>query len=97
MLRVKEVAKSKNISLEQLANILQINRVTLSRTINGNPTVETLTKIANALDVEISELFSSSKGNAKLHGYVEYKNEVYRIHSKKDLENLLDIVNTSSN
>ncbi|AXG72373.1 helix-turn-helix protein [Kordia sp. SMS9] len=93
MLRVKEVAKSKNISLEQLANILQINRVTLSRTINGNPTVETLTKIANALDVEINELFSSSKGNTKLHGYVEYKNEVYRINSKKDLENLLDVVN----
>ncbi|WP_298423216.1 helix-turn-helix transcriptional regulator [uncultured Kordia sp.] len=92
MLRVKEVAKSKNISLEQLANILQINRVTLSRTINGNPTVETLMKIANALDVEVSELFSSAKGNTKLNGYVEYKNEVYRINSKKDLENLLDLV-----
>jgi len=93
MLRIKEVAKSKNINLEQLAAILQINRVTLSRTISGNPTVETLTKIANALDVEISELFSSSKGNTKLNGYVEYQNEVYRINSKKDLEDLLDLVN----
>lgn len=93
MLRVKEIAKSKNISLEQLAATLKINRVTLSRNINGNPTVETLSKIANVLDVEISELFSSAKDNTKLHGFVEYQNEVYRINSKKDLEDLLDVVN----
>ncbi|KAB8151624.1 helix-turn-helix domain-containing protein [Kordia sp. TARA_039_SRF] len=93
MLRIKEVAKSKNISLEQLADILKINRVTLSRNINGNPTVETLSKIATALEVEISELFISSKDNSQLHGFVEYQNEIHRINSKEDLENLLAIVN----
>jgi len=93
MLRIKEVAKSKNISLEQLADILKINRVTLSRNINGNPTVETLSKIATALEVEISELFITSKDNSQLHGFVEYQNEIHRINSKEDLENLLAIVN----
>ena len=35
-----------------------INRVTLSNIINGNPTLETLQKIANCLGVKIPELFA---------------------------------------
>lgn len=63
MLRIKEIAKRKEITLEQLANKLNINRVTLSRSINGNPTIETLNKIANVLDVEVVELFVPAKNN----------------------------------
>ena len=63
MLRIKEIAKRKDISINDLADKLGISRVTLHSQMNGNPTVETLQKIADVLEVEVSELFESSKTN----------------------------------
>jgi transcriptional regulator with XRE-family HTH domain len=62
-LRIKEVIKEKELTIQSLADKMGINRVNLSSSINGNPTVETLSKIADALDVHISELFENPKEN----------------------------------
>jgi transcriptional regulator with XRE-family HTH domain len=56
-LRVKEICKEKGVTIGYLAEKMQMQRESLSRAINGNPTVETLEKIAIALDVPISTLF----------------------------------------
>ena len=56
-LRVKEICKAKGITMNELASELGIVRDTLTRNINGNPTIETLEKIATALDVPVTELF----------------------------------------
>jgi len=56
-LRVKEVCKLKNITITQLAERLNIKQESLSRAINGNPTIETLGKIADTLNLPITELF----------------------------------------
>ena len=61
--RVKEICKKKGMTMEQLANILDVAPNTLTRNINGNPTLYTLEKIANALDVPITELFEQPKTN----------------------------------
>ena len=45
----------------ELADKMNVNRVTLNRTINNNPTYETLKNIATALDVDIKDLFESTK------------------------------------
>lgn len=45
-----------------LAEKMHINRVSLSKMLNGNPTIETMGKIAKILEVSINELF-----------YVEYQ------------------------
>jgi len=57
ILRVKEILRSKGMTINELACIMGINRVTLSNIINGNPTLETLQKIAKNLGVKITELF----------------------------------------
>lgn len=63
-LRVKEVCKEKGMTMQQIADIIGINRVSLSNSINGNPTLSTLENIANALGVEVVELFGKpSAGN----------------------------------
>ena len=58
-LRVKEICKSKGLLMEELASRLGIARVNLTKTINGNPTIGTLDKIANVLGVPFIELFES--------------------------------------
>lgn len=66
-LRIKEVIKEKGSSIQEVADKIGINRVTLSNSINGNPTVETLNKIADALCVPVTELFEQPKtGTASL-------------------------------
>ena len=66
-LRIKEVIKEKGMTITELADKMGINRVNLSNMVNGNPTVETLNKIAGALEVSVTELFEQSKtGTASL-------------------------------
>lgn len=61
MLRIKEIIKAKGITAKELAAKIGISEGALSLAINGNPTVETLEKIASALGVEVSELFAAPK------------------------------------
>lgn len=62
-LRIKDVIKDKGLTIQSLADRMGINRVNLSSSINGNPTIETLGKIADALNVPVSELFEQPKQN----------------------------------
>ena len=56
--RINEILKAKGLTQTDLANAIGISRVGLSKAINGNTTIATLEKIANALNVEIPELFA---------------------------------------
>lgn len=60
-LRIKEVIKEKGMTITELADKMGINRVNLSNMVNGNPTVETLNKIASALGCPVTELFEQPK------------------------------------
>ena len=56
-LRIKEVIKEKGMTITELADKMGINRVNLSNMVNGNPTVETLNRIADAIGCPVTELF----------------------------------------
>ena len=56
-LRIKELAKEKGYSLEAVANHLKITPVSLSQSLNGNPTLKRLEEVADFLGVDVSELF----------------------------------------
>lgn len=47
--------------MQQVADVLGITRDTLTRNINGNPTVETLEKIAKTLGVSVSDLLDEER------------------------------------
>ncbi len=86
--RVKAILHGKGMNQIDLANKLDIKPETLSRTINGNPTLKSLTDIANALEVEVSDLFSSNHPK----GYVEYGGKLHHITSIDDLKALLTTI-----
>lgn len=60
MIRVKEIIKAKGMTAKELAGKIGITEGALSQSIKegANPSLKTLTSIANALNVEVSELFS---------------------------------------
>ena len=54
---IKQLIKEKGYTMQQFADKLGIARVNLTKTINGNPTKDTLNKIAALLGVHVTELF----------------------------------------
>ncbi len=56
-LRIDEILQSKGISKKEFAVKLGVNRQTLYSFLNRNVTLETMMKIATALDIPVSELF----------------------------------------
>lgn len=62
MLKVKEIATARGITLQELARRLGISYQSLYESINGNPSLKRLTEIANALGVDVPELFAPIEG-----------------------------------
>ena len=88
-LSVKEVCKEKGLTIQDLADKMEMKRESLSRAINGNPTLETLEKIASALEVDITELFGPSSCGGII-GVIRIRDTNYNINSVSDLSWLLD-------
>lgn len=76
MLRIKEVLKEKGITLKDLAIMLGITNVALSRIVNGNTTIETLRKIAYVLDVDVRDLIEPTKSTFKRPLFIKDDNGV---------------------
>ena len=57
MFRIKEICSQKGITLQELAKRLNINYQSLHAAMSGNPTIETLKKIADVLEVQVVDLF----------------------------------------
>ena len=59
-LRVTEITKQQGLTLKDLADKINVSRQSLANTLlKGNPTIETLSKIATALEVPIWQLLVS--------------------------------------
>jgi transcriptional regulator with XRE-family HTH domain len=60
---IKELRQERGLSQQRLAELAEVDKVTLIRieTGRGNPTVETLGKLADALDVEMADLFPKAQ------------------------------------
>lgn len=69
ILYLKEIMKRKSVSSIELADILGVSKATVSYWLNGKtfPSPETLTNIADALGVELWELFKAPDSTPPLH------------------------------
>ena len=66
-LRIKEVCKEKGVKVMDLSTMIGVSQTNTSNIINGkvNPSLETLEKIATALNVPMWQLFASPKEIAR--------------------------------
>lgn len=92
-LRIKEVCKEKHISLADVAKQIGINPVTLSQSLNGNPTLSRLQEVADVLGVDVSELFEKPVEN-DIHGCIFVNGKARLITSKKDIQDTLEYIET---
>ena len=88
--KIKELCRERGLTISAIAEQIGMTQTSLSRALgdNGNPTLETLSKIADALSVDISELFTPFSGS--IIGVIRIKDTNYNINSVSDLSRLLD-------
>jgi len=92
-LKIKDVAKSKGMTMTQIAEKLGINPITLSQSLNGNPTLSRLTEVADVLGVDVSELFVQPRGEQDIHGCIFVDGDPVVVNSKEELLKLAKTLN----
>ncbi|NYJ26342.1 helix-turn-helix domain-containing protein [Allomuricauda sp. ARW1Y1] len=94
ILNLKPLMDGKGLTGKDFAEELGISPVALSNIMQGNsfPRANVLMKMADILNVEVRDLFKSSKGGKELYGFIEYDGTVHTIKSVTDLEAVLSKV-----
>ena len=85
--RIAEICKERGITQKDLADKIGISRVGLSKAINGNTTIATLKKIAEALEINISDLFEVN--NSDFTALIDSKGELHRFDNIEALERFI--------
>ena len=60
---IKEAIKSRGLTINEVAERMGVNRMTLNSHINGNPSVEILGRISDAIGCNITDLFEQDNEN----------------------------------
>lgn len=73
VLRLKEIMGLKGMSRDELSSIVDVSPTTISNISSEKnlPTIQLLLKIAEALDVDVRELFVSTKGTSVSQSEIE--------------------------
>ena len=89
-LRVKELCKEKGITMKELAEKIGILPITLTQSLNGNPTLSRLTEVAMILDVDVADLFREPKPKNDVHGCLYINGEPNLVKNVDDLKSLYE-------
>lgn len=87
--KVKELCRQRGIQLKDLAQKMGIAPESLSRAINGNPQLSTITSIADNLGISISELFAV-KEQIPLNAIIVCSDKTYTAQTLSELKLLVN-------
>lgn len=87
-LKIKEISKQKGIPMSKIAEELGITPITLSQSLNGNPTLSRLTEVAKILGVDVVELFDAPQ-TASIYGCLYVNGSPHIVNSKQEIEDLI--------
>ena len=76
------LCREKNLTQRKLAKKLNMQEAALSRALSGNPQLNTIERIATALDVPVRALFNDLK---LVEGFVSINGKIHRFHNKEEL------------
>ncbi|MDY3843371.1 MAG: helix-turn-helix transcriptional regulator [Prevotella sp.] len=93
-LSVRMLCRKQGITMRQLADKMQIAPESLSRAINGNPTLSTIQSIAQNLNVEVSSLFQTQLAQTDLTAIVVWRGKTL---VTDDINSLIDFATDIKN
>ena len=92
-LRIEQILQEKRITKSAFADMLGIKKQNVN-TILETRNLDKIQEIADILGVDYLDLITDKEEEQKpnLNGYIEYNGEIYKIANKKDIEDLLTII-----
>lgn len=87
-LRIKEICKEKSITMKEIAERIGINPITLTQSLNGNPTLSRLQEVADILGVDVSELFEQPIKES-IYGCLWVNGKPVVVNRKEEIQALL--------
>ena len=88
--RIKELCQEQGITQKELAEKMGISDISLNKTLRGEyPQLQTLEKIANTLNIPITELFEKPT-TGDIVGFVKVGDTVHEVKSAEDVKNLAE-------
>lgn len=94
-MNIKSIIKEKGFTIQEVANKIGVNRVTLTLTIQGNPTYKKMKEIADAIGCEISDFFrdetnkKAEQHKEELTALIRFRGQLYQADSIEELENVI--------
>ena len=88
-LRVKEILSQRGLTQKELAQRMGVAEISLSRSLRGKPAMDTLEKIAEALDVSIAELFAPIE-KTDILGIIRVKDVYHEVKSIEEIKKLVE-------
>lgn len=92
-LRIKEILKQQGKTMQDLSDMIGINRVNLSNSLNGNPTLDRLKQVADCLNIDLKDLFKETKiDEVQIFGLVKVNDNIQIVDSFASLEQVYNEV-----
>lgn len=70
---IKAMIKAKGYTIQEVADKIGVNRVTLTLTLQGNPTYKKMKEIADAIDCDVMDFFKDEAEHQELRK--DFQNE----------------------
>lgn len=94
---IKSIIKEKGYTIQDVAKKIGVNRVTLTLTLQGNPTYKKLKEIADAIGCDIVDFFRDEVSNLntqqikeeELTALIQHKGEFYKATTIAELEKIV--------
>ena len=84
---VRRICKERKIQLKDLAAKMGVDPSALNRALKGNARLDTIQKIADALDVSVKSLFEPLYD---VEGFIRVGGKTYQFNSRRELQKILE-------
>lgn len=89
-IRLKELCQLRGITQKELSAKLEVTEMTLSRVSKGNTSMQLLERIAEALNVEIWELFTEVRDRQDFVAMIKDGKDYYNATTLAELEKIVE-------
>lgn len=84
---VRRICKERKLQLKELADKMGVDPSALNRALKGNARLNTIQKIANALDVSAKSLLEPFND---IEGFIRVGGKVYQFNNRNELRKILE-------
>lgn len=91
---IDSLLKEKKLSKTDVAKRMGLSRESIYRILSGNPTLDNINKLADAIGVEIKDLFRNECDD-KLTALIQHGGDFYRADTLTELESIVKKIRSS--